>query len=115
MGLAGPFCALDLSDSGIINASDPTAIGRDEQTGWYVEPFVRGPVGNIPGEFGAFVRYNVWDNNAGSSNDTEQKQFDFGFNYWPIEDIVLKFDVQNQDNEGRSDDNGFSLGVGYQF
>jgi hypothetical protein len=114
-GLRALFARWDLSDSGVINASDPLAIGRDEQTGWYVEPFVRGSLGNIPGEFGAFVRYNVWDNNAGSSNDTEQKQVDFGFNYWPIEDIVLKFDVQNQDNEGRSDDNGFSLGVGYQF
>ena len=114
-GLRALYARWDLGKSGTINASDPDAAGRDEQEGWYVEPFVRGRLGNIPGEFGAFVRYNVWDNNAGSSNDTEQKQFDYGVNYWPIDDIVLKLDVQNQDNEGRSDDNGFSLGVGYQF
>jgi hypothetical protein len=114
-GLRALFARWDLSDSGTINASDPAALGRDEQMGWYVEPSVRGSLGNLPGEFGAFVRYNVWDNNAGSSNDTEEKQINFGVNYWPIEDIVLKLDVQNQDNEGRADDNGFNLGVGYQF
>ncbi|MGI9263771.1 MAG: porin [Gammaproteobacteria bacterium] len=114
-GLRALFARWDLSDSGTINASDPEAVGRDEQMGWYVEPSVRGAIGNLPGEFGAFVRYNVWDNNAGSSNDTEEKQINFGVNYWPIEDVVLKLDVQNQDNEGRADDNGFNLGVGYQF
>jgi hypothetical protein len=114
-GLRALFARWDLGDSGTINTSDPAAVGRDEQMGWYVEPSVRGAIGNLPGEFGAFVRYNVWDNNAGSSNDTEEKQINFGVNYWPIEDIVLKLDVQNQDNEGRADDNGFNLGVGYQF
>ena len=99
----------------MINASDPAAIGRDEQMGWYVEPSLRGRLWEIPGEFGAFVRYDVWDNNAGSSNNTEFKQYNAGFNYWPIPDVVLKFDAQQQDNDSAKNDNGFNLGIGYQF
>jgi hypothetical protein len=83
--------------------------------GWYVEPSIRGSLWSIPGEFGAFARYSVWDNNAGSSNDTEFREWTAGFNYWPIPDVVLKFDAQQQDNEGRKNDNGFNLGIGYQF
>lgn len=114
-GLRALYARWDLDDSSVINASDPAAVGRDEQEGWYIEPSVRGSLWNIPGEFGAFARYNVWDNNAGASNDTEFRQFNAGFNYWPIPDVVLKFDVQQQDNQGSEDDNGFNLGIGYAF
>lgn len=114
-GLRALYARWDLDDSDVIDASDPAAVGRDEQEGWYVEPSIRGSLWNIPGEFGAFARYNVWDNNAGASNDTEFRQFNAGFNYWPIPDVVLKFDVQQQDNQGSKDDNGFNLGIGYAF
>ncbi len=114
-GLRALYARWDLDKAGVINASDPAAVGRDEQMGWYVEPSIRGRLWDIPGELGAFVRYNVWDNNAGSSNDTEYKQINAGFNYWPIPDVVFKFDAQQQDNQGDKNDNGFNLGVGYQF
>jgi len=114
-GLRALYARWDLDDAGVIDASDPAAVGRDEQEGWYVEPSVRGSLWSIPGEFGAFARYNVWDNNAGASNDTEFRQLNFGVNYWPIPDVVLKLDVQQQDNQGSDDDNGFNLGIGYAF
>ena len=114
-GLRALYARWDLDNSSVINASNPAAVGRDEQMGWYVEPSVRGTLWSIPGEFGAFARYSVWDNNAGSSNDTEFRQWNAGFNYWPIPDVVLKFDAQQQDNDGQKDDNGFNLGIGYQF
>jgi hypothetical protein len=114
-GLRALWARWDLDDSGVIDASDPAAIGRDEQEGWYIEPSIRGQLWDIPGEFGAFARYNVWDNNAGASNDTEFTQYDFGINYWPIPEVVLKFDIQQQDNDGRTDDNGYNLGIGYAF
>jgi hypothetical protein len=114
-GLRALYARWDLDNAAAIAAVDPAALGREEQTGWYIEPSVRGTVGNIPGEFGAFVRYDVWDNNAGAANLTEKRQSNLGFNYWPIPDVVLKFDIQSQDNEDGSDDNGFNLGVGYQF
>jgi hypothetical protein len=114
-GLRALYARWDLDDADLIAAADAAAEGRDEQAGWYVEPSVRGRLGEIRGEFGAFVRYNVWDNNAGASNDTEFTQWDAGINYWPVPNVVLKFDIQQQDNEGAEDDNGFNLGVGYQF
>jgi len=114
-GLRALYARWDLDDGDDIDASDPAAIGRDRQEGWYVEPSIRGSLWSIPGEFGAFARYNVWDNNAGASNDTEYRQLNVGVNYWPIPDVVLKFDVQQQDNQGSDDDNGFNLGLGYAF
>lgn len=114
-GLRALYARWDLDKHNDINASDPSAAGRDEQEGWYIEPSYKTRVGTIPGEWGLFARYNVWDNNAGSSNNTEMKQIDVGLNYWPIPDVVFKFDVQSQDNEGDKNDNGFNLGIGYQF
>ncbi|MDH3399811.1 MAG: OprO/OprP family phosphate-selective porin [Chromatiales bacterium] len=114
-GLRALYARWDLDDAAAIAAADPAAAGRDEQTGWYIEPSVRGRLGDIPGEFGAFVRYDVWDNNSGAANLTEKRQSNLGFNYWPIPDVVLKFDIQRQDNEDGNDVDGFNLGVGYQF
>ena len=65
---------------------------------------------------GIFGRYNQWDNQAGSNgNNTEKKQYNAGINYWPHPDVVLKADVQMQDNDGSKNDNGYNLGIGYQF
>lgn len=116
-GLRALYARWDLDKSNVIDASDPAAVGRDEQVGWYIEPSMKGRLWGIPGEVGVFARYNQWDNNAGSSNtDSEMKQVNVGINYWPLPDVVFKFDAQQQDNEGdQKNDNGFNLGVGYQF
>jgi len=114
-GLRALYARWDLDNAALIANADPAAAGRDEQAGWFVEPSLRGRIGLLPGEFGAFVRYNVWDNNAGAANLTERKQFNAGINYWPTDQVVLKFDVQQQDNANGVDDDGFNLGVGYQF
>jgi hypothetical protein len=114
-GLRALYARWNLDKHNVINASNPDATGRDVQEGWYVEPSYKTRLGSIPGEWGLFVRYNVWDNNAGSSNDTGMKQISSGINYWPIPDVVFKFDVQTQDNDSENNDNGFNLGMGYQF
>jgi hypothetical protein len=114
-GLRALYARWDLDKHNDIDASDPAAVGRDEQEGWYIEPSYKTRLGAIPGEWGLFVRYNVWDNNAGSSSDTGMKQINSGINYWPIPDVVFKFDVQSQDNDSADNDNGFNLGIGYQF
>ena len=91
-----------------IDGTEAAALGRDEQEGFYIEPSYR-----INERFGVFVRYNAWDNNAGDTADTENKQTNYGLNYWPHEDVVLKFDFENR--SGAQDGDGFNLGVGYQF
>lgn len=84
--------------------------GADRQNGWYVEPSYK-----ITKEWGLFARYSEWDNQAGTANavDTKKRQTDAGINYWPHPQVVIKFDMQNQ--EGAAQNDGFNLGIGYMF
>ncbi len=104
LGLKALYARWDL------NGSAPAAVGADEQYGWYVEPSWR-----LNEQWGVFARYNEWDNRAGNSGNTQKKQTDFGVNFWPHPDVVLKADYQIQDNEDGREQDGFNLGVGYQF
>jgi len=54
----------------------------------------------------------------GGVGDTEKTQTDIGINYWPHEDVVVKFDIQQQDHgavNAASEQDGFNIGIGYQF
>ncbi|GMR16601.1 MAG: FlxA-like family protein [Gammaproteobacteria bacterium] len=94
-----------------IDGSAPAAIGADKQNGWYVEPSYK-----ITPKFGLFARQNQWDNQAGNgSSNSAKKQTDVGFNYWPHEDVVFKFHYQTQSNANSENQNGFNMGIGYQF
>ena len=104
----GPFGLRALYATWNLDGSGPAAVGRDEQRGWYIEPSYK-----ILPQVGVFARYNVWDSAAGGSGDTENNQTNVGINYWPHENVVLKADIQRQG--GAADDDGFNLGVGYQF
>ncbi len=92
-----------------LDGSGPAAVGADKQNGWYIEPSYK-----LNTQWGVFVRQSSWDNQAGNNTNTENTQTDVGFNYWPHEDVVVKANFQQLDNAG-VDDNGFMLGVGYQF
>ncbi len=65
----------------------------------------------LDSNWGVFARQNNWTNDDGAK---DQAQTDVGFNYWPHEDVVFKFDYQMQ-NDDAGDFDGFNLGVGYQF
>ncbi|VAW75437.1 FIG01060344: hypothetical protein [hydrothermal vent metagenome] len=107
----GPFGLRALYATWDLDGSGPAAVGADEQTGWYIEPSYK-----VTPKVGVFARYNAWDNQAGNSTDTEYTQVDFGVNYWPHPDVVLKADYQIQDApSGKNEFDGFNLGVGYQF
>ena len=90
-----------------ISGDEAKALGRDEQTGWYVEPSYK-----FNEKLGVFARYAEYDNNAGNSDDTSKDQTNLGINYYLHENVVLKADWEEH---GDSDKNGFNLGVGYQF
>ncbi len=84
---------------------------KDKQDGYYLE----GSWMFVP-TAGVFVRYNQWDN--GGLGDTEKTETNIGFNYWPHAGVVIKLDIQKQDNgaaTAASEQDGFSLGLGYQF
>ncbi|NQY27117.1 MAG: porin [Piscirickettsiaceae bacterium] len=104
-GLRALYATWDLDGDG------PKSTGYDEQTGWYVEPSFQ-----INNNFGVFARYSEWDNQAGSSIDTEYEQFDLGVNWWPHKDVVVKVDYQDQTvPAGKAELDGFNVGLGYQF
>jgi hypothetical protein len=107
----GPFGFRALYAMWDLDGSGPKALGADEQEGFYIEPSYK-----FSPKWGVFGRYNQWDNQAGGNgNNTEKKQYNAGVNFWPHPDVVLKADVQMQDNDGTKNDNGYNLGVGYQF
>lgn len=91
-----------------INGDEAKAIGRDEQTGWYVEPSYE-----FNEKVGVFARYSEYDNNAGNSASTTVESTSVGVNYYLHEDVVLKADFE--DLGGAQDSSGFNLGFGYQF
>ncbi len=105
-GLRALYARWDIDNE--INLLDP---GSDEQFGWYVEPSWR-----INPNLGLFARYGVYDLNAGSrTNSNEKSQWDIGLNYWLHENVVVKLDYQSQGDEKSADRKGFNLGVGYSF
>lgn len=91
-----------------INGAEAKASGRDEQTGWYVEPSYK-----FNEKVGVFARYAEYDNNAGNSDSTAVESTSVGVNYYIHEDVVLKADYE--DLGGSKDSKGFNLGFGYQF
>lgn len=104
----GPFGLRALYARWDLNGNGPKAVGADEQYGWYVEPAYY-----VNDRLGVFARYAEWDNTAGSAADTRFNQTNLGLNYWPHENVVLKFDIVSRGGAG--DDDGFNLGIGYMF
>lgn len=88
-----------------IDGDDVKAAGKDSQDGGYIEASYK-----LNPKFGVFARQNAWSTDEG----VDKSQTDVGFNYWPHEDVVLKFDYQAQNDDAGNQD-GFNLGVGYQF
>lgn len=109
LGLRAVYALWDIDED--IELLDPSALGADEQQGYYIEPSYK-----LTEKFGLFTRFSQWDNNAGSSNDSEYQQIDIGANYWLHEKVALKVDYQNQHAPtNKKELDGFNLGVGWSF
>ena len=91
-----------------INGDEAKALGRDEQTGWYIEPSYK-----VSNTVGLFARYAEYDNEAGNDAVTQVESTSVGINYYLHENVVLKADFE--DLGGSMDSKGFNLGFGYQF
>jgi len=97
-----------------LDSAAAAAVGRDEQSGWYVEPSYR--FATDIGDFGFFARYAEWDNEAGDNTDSVFSQTQIGANFWPTPDTVIKVDYQFDDAPaGGTEDNRLNVGLGYQF
>jgi len=93
-----------------IHGSAVAAKGADQQDGYYIEPAYR-----FNDKWGAFARFETYDNAAGSSADTEVDARSIGFNYWIDPTVVAKFDYVDQSKANDKDQDGINIGLGYSF
>lgn len=90
------------------------AAGADTQKGWYVEPSLRFRPGNY--DIGVYARYEDLD---AYPDQNQFSQWETGLNYWPVENVVLKFDYRERNYDLTADRGrnftGFDLGMGCVF
>jgi hypothetical protein len=88
--------------------------GVEQQTGWYVEPSVRTQLFNH--EWGFYTRY---EDVKGARDQDQFDEWSLGFNFYPTDGVVLKFDVRDRKHDMSSEEGrnfkGFDLGFGYAF
>ena len=93
-------------DGAAVEAAD-----ADSQSGWYVEPSFR-----VSDKWGVYARYEDLD--AARQQD-QFTQSEFGFNYWPVDGLVLKMDFRSREFAlpalSTSDFDAIDLGFGYNF
>lgn len=108
----GPFGLRAVAASWDINSAiNNIAEGADQQEGWYLEPSWL-----LLRDLGIFARYSEWDNQAGGNGDAQFSEWDFGVNYWLVENVVFKADYQFQDAPADQPElEGLNLGVGFSF
>jgi hypothetical protein len=104
-GLRGLYGAWNF-DGVAVEAAD-----ADRQTGWYIEPSYR-----LSEKWGVYARYQDLD----AARDQDKfTQDEIGFNYWPVDGVVLKADFRRRDYSlpGLSglDFDAIDLGFGYNF
>ena len=87
------------------------AAGAETQTGWYIEPSYR-----INDHLGFYTRYE--DIEAARDRDNFS-QWQVGLNWWPHENVVVKFDYRDRSHDLESaagrDFHGIDIGIGYNF
>jgi len=84
--------------------------GSDQQYGWYIEPSYR-----VNENLGLFGRYSQYDTTAGGRTNSSNQQVNVGINYWLHPRLVVKADLQHQNNDAGGEQDGFNLGIGYSF
>lgn len=104
----GPLNLRALYADWSIDGAMAQALGKDSQVGFFVEPSYR-----INPQLQVFARYGEYNTFDGLPGTQDIEQTDFGVNWYLHQDVVLKADFINI--SGAADDEGFNLGMGYQF
>jgi len=84
--------------------------GADKQNGYYLEPAYR-----FNDKWGAFARYESYDNKDGDDVDSENVAKSIGVNYWIDPTVVAKIDFVSQSHQNAGDKEGINIGLGYSF
>ncbi|WP_041745006.1 coiled-coil domain-containing protein [Coraliomargarita akajimensis] len=97
-------------------SGDLTNPDAEEQQGYFLEPSYRFRFSDTYGELGLYFRYSNFEYFDGGLFENEI--YEVGINYWPVENVVFKADIQDissSDKLGSKGDYVWNLGVGYQF
>lgn len=106
---SGPFEARALYAGWDVDG-DGLDSAQETQDGFYVEGGYR--ITETVGVFARQSNVNFWN----GTREADIDQTSIGVNYWPHPDVVVKFDVQQESADNDDDANdGFNLGIGYQF
>lgn len=92
------------------------ASDAEEQEGYFIEPSYRWRFSEKYGELGVYARYSDFDFYDGGLYENEI--IEAGLNYWPVENVVFKIDIQDisdSDKLSSKGDTAWNLGFGYQF
>jgi hypothetical protein len=107
----GPFGLRALYARWEFSGDAVEAEDADTQTGWYVEPSYR-----VNDHIGFYTRYE--DVEAAREQD-RFSQWEVGLNWWPVENVVVKFDYRDRshdlDSASGRDFHGIDIGIGYNF
>jgi len=95
----------------------------EEQSGYLVEGAYRFGGFFLPQgqDMGAFLRYESLDTNDGlpdgvaKDKSRDQQAWTLGLNFWPIDQVVVKVDYQNVDNEADTGQDSWNVGLGWWF
>ena len=96
--------------------SGTTDPDSETQDGFYLEPSYRWTLDDFYGDIGVYFRYSDYQYFSGNLRDNEI--LEIGVNYWPIDYVVFKADLQDISDSGQLNSKGdyaFNMGVGYQF
>ena len=104
-GLRALYAHWDIDDK-----IEVVKVGSDEQEGFFIEPSFQ-----LTDKLGVFARFNQYDNTAGGNTNSEKKQTDIGFNYWIHDQVVVKVDYFDQDNDSGTEYKGYNVGIGWSF
>jgi hypothetical protein len=92
---------------------DTTIQSAAHQSGWYVEPSYRLPT--PIGDIGVYSRYEELTYSKKLAQ-VHFNKWELGFNYWVLQNVVLKFDYFQKHTTGKEfKQTGFDLGIGYSF
>ena len=104
-GLRALYAHWDFSGDAVEEA------GADKQSGWYIEPSYR-----LNKKLGFYTRYEYVE---AARNQDQFSQWEVGLNWWPVENVVIKFDYRDRSHNLESDHGrdftGIDIGVGYSF
>lgn len=87
----------------------------DHQWGYYLEPSYHWNFGEQ--KVGLFGRYGYYDYARGAANSQggEVDEYTVGVNYWPVNNVVLKADYTQIEQEDTDHNETYNFGLGYSF